>query len=151
MEEKQSEILQQIRSMTENVSQLQIDYFKSYSDFGNWQFWAVILILIVPLIMLFISIDKDKLLLLGFFGLNYHLWFAYTNIIFVGLGFWEYPYQPFPLLPGFALDASLVPVCFMFLYQWTLNNNKNIYIYSLLLSCVFAFILKPIIKSDESQ
>ncbi|MEN1968324.1 hypothetical protein WMZ97_09655 [Lentibacillus sp. N15] len=144
MEEKQIELLNKIRSMHEKVSQLEIDYFKAFSFFGNWQFWIVILMLVVPLIVLFLFIDKDKMLLLGFFGLNYHIWFAYTNVIQIDLGYINYPYHSFPLLTAFSLDASLVPVCFMLLYQWTLNHKKNFYLYQLLLSVVLAFILKPI-------
>ncbi|WP_160141723.1 hypothetical protein [Salicibibacter halophilus] len=59
-------------------------------------------------------------------------------------GLWEYPYQLVPFLASFALDASLVPVCFMLLYQWTLNHQKNLYLYAALLSAILAFVLKPI-------
>src|SRR5690554_1374545 len=102
MKEKQLELLNRIRSMAEEVTQFQIEYWKSFSDFSVWQFWVVILMLLVPLIVLFISIDKSKMLLLGFFGLNYHIWFAYVNSIGISLGLWEYPYQIVPFLPSFA-------------------------------------------------
>ena len=131
--------------MAEELSQYQLKYWKLFSDMENWQFWVVIMMLIVPLIVLFVSIDKDKTLLLGFFGLNYHIWFAYVNSIGISLGLWEYPYQILSFIPSFPLDASLVPVSFMLLYQWTLNHKKNIYLYSILLSVFFAFILKPIL------
>lgn len=144
MNEKQSELLYQIRSMLEEVNQLQIEYWQSFSYFDTWQFWIVVIALILPIIILFFSIDKRKMLLLGFFGLNYHVWFAYVNKIGINMGLWEYPYELVPFLPSFALDASLVPVSFMLLYQWTLNRQKNIYLYSVLLSALFAFVLKPI-------
>jgi hypothetical protein len=144
MKEEQIELLNKIRNMAEETTKLQIEYWNSFSDFGAWQFWIVVLMLIVPLIFLILLIDRSKILLLGFFGLNYHIWFAYTNVIGIDLGLWEYPYQIVPFLPSFALDASLVPVAFMLLYQFTLNHNKNIYLYSLLLSGFFAFFLKPI-------
>ncbi|WP_246938814.1 CBO0543 family protein [Bacillus pinisoli] len=144
MKDGQTDYLNKIRSMAEELSQFQIEYWKSFSNFETWQFWVVILMLIVPLIVLFVSIDKNKTLLLGFFGLNYHIWFAYVNSIGINLGLWEYPYQILSFIPSFALDASLVPVSFMLLYQWTLNHKKNIYLYSLFLSAFFAFVLKPI-------
>lgn len=144
MKEKQTELLSQIRSIEEKLSHFQMEYWKSFSNFDTWQLWVVIIMLIAPIIVLFVSIDKRKMLLLGFFGLNYHVWFHYANAFGISLGLWEYPYQIVPFLPSFALDASLVPVCFMLLYQWTLNHNKNIYLYSVLLSAIFAFILKPI-------
>ncbi|WP_100408399.1 CBO0543 family protein [Bacillus solitudinis] len=144
MIEKQTELLNQIRTLEVKVSQFELQYWRSFSDFGTWQFWVVLITVVAPLIVLFLSIDKRKILLLGFFGFNYHVWFHYANTAGIELGLWEYPYQIVPILPSFALDASLVPVCFMLLYQWSLNHKKNIYLYSVLLSAVFAFVLKPI-------
>lgn len=144
MKENQLESLNKIRSMAEELSQLQKEYWKTFSDLGEWQFWVVVIMLIAPLIVLFMKIDRSKMLLLGFFGFNYHVWFHYVNAIGINFGLWEYPYEIVPFLPSFALDASLVPISFMLLYQWTLNHNKNIYLYSILLSAFFAFMLKPV-------
>src|SRR5699024_12073961 len=124
--DNQLELLKVIRSISRELSQYQIEYWHLYSCVGMWQFWVELLMIIIPLIILFFSIDKSKALLLVFFGLNYHVWFSYTNSIGVGLGLWEYPYHVIPFLPSFSLDAVLVPVCFILLYQCTLNHNKNI-------------------------
>jgi len=144
MKEKQSEMLNLIRSLEEEISQIQIEYWRLFSDLGTWQLWVGVIMLIAPLIVLFITIDRRKMLLLGFFGLNYHIWFHYVNATGIRLGLWEYPYTIVPFLPSFSLDASLVPISFMLLYQWTLNHSKNIYLYSVLLSALFAFVMKPI-------
>ncbi|MDQ0252780.1 hypothetical protein J2S74_000152 [Evansella vedderi] len=144
MNEEQRSQLNEIRSMAEDLTKRQIEYWQTYSDFGSWEFWVVVLMLIVPLIVLFIFMDKSRALLLGFFGLNYHVWFHYTNAIGISLGLWEYPYSLLSFLPSFALDAALVPVCFMLLYQWTLNRGKNIYLWAVILSAFFAFIMKPV-------
>jgi hypothetical protein len=142
---KQKELLQEIRNMAEILTEKQIDYWKEFSSFNDLGFWIVILMLVVPLIVLLIKIDRDKMLLLGFYGLNYHVWFAYTNSAGIRLGLWEYPYEVLPILPSFALDASFVPVINMLLYQWTINTKKNFYIWSIILSGVLAFIVKPIL------
>ncbi|NIK11725.1 CBO0543 family protein [Alkalibacillus almallahensis] len=144
MKEEQLKDLNKIRSMTEEVHQFKYEYWTSLSNFGAWQFWLDILLLIVPLIVLFMLIDKNKMLLLGFFGLNYHVWLSYATSIAVSLGLWEYPYQIAPFLPGFSFSASLIPVCFMLLYQWTLIHKKNIYLYAVILSAIIAFALEPI-------
>lgn len=145
MSEKQEELLQKMRSTAEDLAQLQVDYWKEFSSFDDIKFWIVILLLVIPLIVLFLTIDRKKMLLLGFFGLNYHIWFAYTNSAGIRMGLWEYPYEVLPILPSFALDASFVPVAYMLLYQWTLKHKKNIYLYSTILSAFFAFIFKPIL------
>src|SRR5699024_3640295 len=124
MNDNQLELLKVIRSISTELSQYQIEYWHLYSYVGMWQFWVEVLMIIIPLIILFFSIDKSKALHLGFFGLNYHVWFSYTNSIGVGLGLWEYPYHVIPFLPSFSLDAALVHVFFMLIYQWTLNHNK---------------------------
>lgn len=35
----------------------------------------------------------------------------------------------------------------MLIYQWTLNNHKNYYLYAIITAAIFAFILKPILVS----
>ena len=149
MNEKQEKMLQTIREANESISKMSVEYWKLYSGFDDWQFWVVISMLIVPLIVLILKIDRSKMLLLGFYGLNYHIWFAYTNSAGIKMGLWEYPYAILPVLPSFALDASLVPVSYMLMYQWTINQNKNFYLYSTILSAVLAFILKPILVSHH--
>lgn len=144
MNEKQHEALEKIRDGAEEYVKLNVNYWREYSSFDDPKFWIVVLMVFVPLVILILYIDRKKIFLLGFYGLNYHVWFAYTNSIGIRVGVWEYPYEILPLLPSFALDASLVPVCYMFVYQWTLNRNKNFYLYSIILSAALAFLLKPI-------
>ncbi|MFD2761570.1 CBO0543 family protein [Lentibacillus juripiscarius] len=98
---------------------------------------------LVPLTFLFIFIDRSKMLHLGFFGINYHLWFQYVNSAGVSMGLWEYPYELTSFQPSFTLDGSIAPVAFMLVYQWTLNHGKNVFLYSLLLSALFGFVMKP--------
>lgn len=144
MNGQQSELLDKIRSMQEALTQEQVAYWMKFSDISTWQFWVDILTVFVPLIVLFILIDRSKALLLGFFGLNYHLWFHYVNSFGISYALWHYPYQILPFIPSFAIDAALIPICFMLLYQWTLKRDKNIYLYAILLSAFFAFVMKPI-------
>jgi hypothetical protein len=149
MEDKQVELLNKIRSTNEKLGQLENDYFQAYSFYDTWQFWIILVMLLIPLIVLFISIDRKNIFLLGFFGLNYHLWFAYANVIGVRSGLWAYPYEPFPFLPGFSIDASLIPICYILLYQWTINHKKNIYLYALYLSAFLGFVFKPFIVAFD--
>jgi hypothetical protein len=143
----QSKYLANLNQMQINASYAGIDYWQRYS-FGTWQFWVNVAMLILPLVMLYFLIDRKKALLLGFFGFSVHILFTYIDSFGASFGLWNYPFKALPLLPvSFALDVSLVPVSFMLLYQWTLNNNKNYYVYFIGLSVVFAFIFKPIMTS----
>ncbi|MED3575643.1 CBO0543 family protein [Cytobacillus praedii] len=146
MTQYQSDFLKKIRSMVEEVAQSRTEYWQSYSCFDSWQFWILIFMLVAPLIVLFIFIDKRKMLLLGFYGLIIHVLMFYLDVIARDFGLWDYPYHIVPLLPSFTLDASLIPVAYMLVYQWTLNNKKNFYLHSLLLSAIFAFGIKAIMQ-----
>jgi hypothetical protein len=44
-----------------------------------------------------------------------------------------------------ALDSSLVPMTFMLVYQWTLNNKKNYYLYSIITAFILSFLFKPLL------
>lgn len=125
MQEEQIEQFNNIRSMKEQVTQLEMDYWQSYSYLDTWQFWIAIAMVVIPLIILFFTIDRQRTLLIGFFGFNYHVWFMYFDTTGIKLGLWEYPYQALPYLPSFSMDAALT---FMLLYQWTINQQKNVYL-----------------------
>jgi hypothetical protein len=145
LDQNQEVLLAEIREQARRAYELGIDYWKEYSSINDLQFWIIVLMVIVPLVILLFKIDTKNTLLLAFYGLNYHVWFAYTNSAGIKMGLWEYPFELLPILPSFALDASLVPVCYMLVYQWTLNHKKSFYFYSTLLSGILAFVFKPIL------
>ncbi|MFB5191643.1 CBO0543 family protein [Alicyclobacillus fastidiosus] len=120
-------------------------YWSLYSGPGTWQFWFNCFILIAPLTVLYVQLDRRKALLIGFYGFNVHIWFGLIDAFGSGRALWTYPYKIFPFLPiSFALDVSLVPVVYMLVYQWTINHEKNYYLYATLTSAAFAFVLKPV-------
>ncbi len=146
MKKEKVEFLEKIATMQEELTQLQVEYWHQYSHLGTWQFWVILFLFVAPLISLFFLLDRKRILLLGFFGFNIHVWFSYINIWGVKQVFWEYPHELLPFLPGnLALDAALIPAVFMLVYQWVLNNNKNFYLYMIGLSLFLAFGFKPLI------
>ncbi|MRX73632.1 hypothetical protein GJU40_15925 [Bacillus lacus] len=145
MTETQSNALKSIHDKQASVSGDLIQYWWDYSAFDTWQYWLLIVVFFVPLVVLFIKIDRSRALHLGFYGLNIHLWSAYFDSFGTRNGFWSYPYQTLPLLPlQFGLDSSLIPVAFILVYQWTIHKRKNYYLYGISLALIFTFILKPI-------
>lgn len=141
-------MFKEINQMQEKVARLQEEYWISYTNIDSWQFWVMVFMLIVPLIVLVLKIDKSKMFLLLFFAFNIHAWFAYIDSFGVRRGFWEYPHSLTPYFPfSMSLDGSLVPVTFMFVYQWTLNKKRNFYFYALALSAIFSFGVKPLLVS----
>jgi hypothetical protein len=122
-----------------------LEYWVDYSIFTTLEFWILLAMLIVPLIVLILKIDRTKIFLIGFYGYSVHIASFYTNLLGVNLGLWNYPIQLIPPLPSFALDSSLVPVTFMLGYQWTINKKKNYYLTIAIISACFAFIFEPLL------
>lgn len=135
--------------MREELSQFGIEYWKQFSDFGTWQFWVVLLMLIIPLIIVYFTIDREKIFKIGFYGFAVHVLFSYVDSYGIQVGLWGYPFQIVPFLPSLSLDAALVPVTIMLVYQWTLNYDKNFYLYALITSLILGFILKPLLVAFD--
>nr|WP_263326259.1 hypothetical protein [Neobacillus sp. Marseille-Q6967] len=117
-------------------------YWIDFALYSSFEYWMMVAFLIVPLLILFFKIDKNKIFLIGFYGYSVHVIFAYVDTFGKHSGYWNYPFPVIPVLPGLAIDSSLVPVAFMLVYQWTLNN-KSYYLYSIAMAGIFSFILKP--------
>lgn len=140
-----------IKSMQEQLSKIQSDYWYDFSGFDTWQFWVILIFFfLAPLISLFFLLDQKERFSVGFFGFNIHVWFGYIDRIGSENGYWGYPYKLVPFIPGnISVDAALVPISYIFVYQWTKKKKKNFYIYATGLSLFFSFIFKPIIHSHQ--
>jgi hypothetical protein len=148
MKQNQTSRLKEVLEQQDLVVNMWVDYWRDFSTWEDWHFWAIVLMLIIPLVFVYFFIDKEIVFQIGFYGFNIHTWFTYSDAIAMRTAHVTYPYQAIPVLPvNFALDASLVPVSFMLLYQWCLNRKKNIFLYGVLLSAFFSFIFKPLLVS----
>lgn len=141
---EQAKAFEQTVKALDRSSQLLLAYWQQYSNMTTWQFWFLLALLIIPLIALYLFIDRKKSLLIGFFGFNINIWFHYADLYTSTHGQTSFPYKIIPFLPvSVTLDVSFVPVAFMLVYQWTLNYKKNFYLYATALSFGFAFLFKP--------
>jgi hypothetical protein len=122
-----------------------VNYWNDFALYSSFEYWILAGILVIPLIILFFKIDKSKIFQIGFFGYSIHVFFAYMDIYGINVGFWHYPIQLIPSLPSLSIDSSLVPVTFMLVYQWTLNRNKNYYVYSIIAAAILSFGFNPIL------
>lgn len=60
MTRDQQERLDDILSQQDQVVRMWMDYWKDFSNWETWQFWAIVLMLIVPLIVIYFSIKKQS-------------------------------------------------------------------------------------------
>lgn len=145
MSDAQKEALHKlIKEQQEGAAQW-LKYWLEFSAFDTWQFWFHVAMFVTPLIILYFAMDWKRALQLGFYGFNVHVWFGYFDDFGSTQGLWTYPYKMLPFVAhSLGMDASLVPVSFILVYQWTIKHKKNYYLYTLLLGLFFSFILKPI-------
>lgn len=144
----QSESLNKITEKQQAIANDWTTYWTDFSSFSTWGFWFNVAMFTLPLLLLYYKIDRQRAFQIGFFGFNVHVWFGYFDTFGTVQGYWTYPFQMVSFMPNsFGMDASLVPVLFMLLYQWVTNTNRNYYLYSLILSVFLSFVLKPIFVS----
>lgn len=123
-------------------------YWADFSSFSTWGFWFNVAMFALPLILLYFTLDRKKAFQIGFFGFNIHVWFGYFDTFGTVQGYWTYPYQMIPFMPNsFGMDAALIPVLFMLVYQWVIHTNRNYYLYALILAVFLSFVLKPFFVS----
>jgi hypothetical protein len=147
---EQSKQFEQLNKLTDELTHSQIGYWQQYSNLNSWQFWFLAGLLVLPLVCLYLFMDRRKALLLGFYGFNVHVWFTYLDEIAIDNGLWNYPYKLIPFLTAnFSIGAAFIPVIFMLVYQWTLNHNKNYYLYATGLCLFQAFLWKPALSIIE--
>ncbi|MBP3952216.1 hypothetical protein [Bacillus suaedae] len=135
-----NEYWDQILTNTNEFHKLITSYWNDYSHMGTWQFWIVVSLLVLPLVLLFFTLDRNRLFEILFFGYTVHMLWTYANIPLERQGYFVHTYFLTPLLP-FALNmtASALPVGYLLIYQYCTNQNKNFYLYTGILSAVFAF------------
>lgn len=146
MNSKQESMFNHLKHLQAEGRDQWVKYWLEYSNIDTWQFWFLLALFLIPLIVIYLFINRNNALLLGFFGYNVHVFFTYLDALGTTESYWGYPYKFIPLLPSsFTLDVSLVPAAYMFLYQWVLKKKKNYFIYMIILSAIFAFIFKPLL------
>lgn len=133
-------IWNEIYNKNKDLNSTLISYWKDYSNLDSWQFWFVLSLLIIPLIILFFAVDRTKIFEILFFGFSVHMLWTYIDILLGSTSLFVHQYFIVPLLPfALSITSSVLPVGFMLIYQYCLNHHKNFYFYTILLSAVFSF------------
>ncbi|WP_052144841.1 hypothetical protein, partial [Halalkalibacter okhensis] len=133
----QQEFIEKINRVQTNVNYMTDEYWALYSDASTWQFWYHLFWLIFPLVILFKFIDKEKFFEVLFYGYSVHVLFTYGDSYLVRYGYVDHPYMIFSQFPfAFSVNAAILPVIYMLLYQYCILHKKNFYIWSLVVSAV---------------
>jgi hypothetical protein len=122
------------------ITSLYSTYWHHYSNFNTWQFWVVLALLIVPLIILFFTVDRTRIFEILFYGYTVHMLWTYSVIFLERRNYLIHNFFITPLLPiAVNVTASVLPIGYLLLYQYCTNKKKNFYLYGVVLSGFFAF------------
>ncbi len=135
----------EINESSKRVTSLMHSYWHEHSDWGNWQFWFLLLCLLVPLVVLMIKLDRNRTFEILFFGYTVHILWTYTDLALIRQGYIDHYYFLMPFLPqAFGTTASILPVSFMLLYQYCTNQEKPFILWTTGLSAFFALGFAPL-------
>jgi len=131
----------EIHGLQAELHQFLVSYWNDYSNAGTWQFWTILFLLVLPLIILYFAVDRSRIFELFFFGFVVHMLWTYSDAALSRMNFLTHTYFLSPYFYfTFSVTASLLPTGFLLLYQYCTNHHKNFYLYTIGLSFIFAFI-----------
>ncbi len=135
-----SEHWNKVFQINDELRRLMNTYWENYSSFGDWQFWLVLAVMLVPLVLVYFVVDRKRIFEIFFFGYTVHIVWTYIDIGLAKYNLFIHTYFLTPLFPAaLSMTASALPVGYLLVYQYCTNHKKNFYLYALLLSAVFAF------------
>jgi hypothetical protein len=129
---KQQEVIENINKLQTKVNQMTSEYWAQYSDVSTWQFWYHFAWIIIPLVVLYRFISRERFFEVLFYGYTTHVIFIYMDSYLVRYGYVDHPYMVLSQFPfSLSVNAAILPVLYMLLYQYCTNRGKNFYVWSL--------------------
>ncbi|MGE8207337.1 CBO0543 family protein [Heyndrickxia sp. NPDC080065] len=136
------ENLQKVNKLERQAHQLDFEGWLN-NELFTWNWWVLATFFIIPWILYIKFAVRSKMIETVLFGALIVITTVLLDEIGVELEFWRYPTQFLPYTPrAIAFDMSMVPVAYMFLYQY-FNTWKSFSIALLVMGILFAFIGEP--------
>lgn len=138
------DIANRILDLTSEITRLDI-YEWRYLDLFTWQWWLLVIVLIIPWLVFIKKVDKKRLpetLLLGTWVMIISETFDHIGY---ELGMWTYLVEIFPLFPRFEeVNFSVLPVTYMLIYQNYRGWKK--YVQAITVAAgIFTWVCEPIL------
>ncbi|WP_176087279.1 hypothetical protein [Virgibacillus dokdonensis] len=130
----------QIYNLKEKLGKLESEYWQLTSNVETWYFWFNISFFFIPLFILYKFIDRERIFEISFYGYSVHMISSKVNGALEANNLLVHPHDLTSLFPsGMTVTAVILPVAYMLLYQYCINQNKNFYVYTLLLSILISY------------
>ncbi|WP_134703025.1 CBO0543 family protein [Ammoniphilus sp. YIM 78166] len=143
MEVVYEESLLRVRELQDQLVQLDVERWSLYA-FQAWNWWLLVVFLIVPWIIWIKLVDKKRVVEILLFGMVIILITVNLDSLGTHLGFWLYPVKLIPIIPkSLPFDASVVPVAYMLIYQY-FRSWKSYTLALVVMAIVYAFFGEPL-------
>lgn len=137
------EYVDTIIKIKEHLRDLSLQYFFDFVLF-SWVWWLTIGLIIVPILIWWIYVDKSRLLEISVYGSLIAFTAVFLDSIGSALVLWEYPVNAIPIVPLlFPVDFVVLPVLKMTIYQ-KYNKWSSFTVASLVIASFGAFIAEPV-------
>lgn len=133
-----------VEKVREQLSEVTRQYWTAHNLF-TWQWWLLIVLSIVPWLVWWKLVNKQRMIEIALFGAFVALLASILDVIGTNVLFWGYPQQPLwflipPLLP---IDLTIMPVEHMLLYEY-FPRWKGFILALIVVAVISAFLLEPL-------
>lgn len=140
---KQYPSYEQIREVHKELSEMRLEYWIHHNLF-SYQWWLLLIVLIVPWIVWWKYVDKNKIGQILLYGSLLMILVTMLDDFGVESHLWSYPYQLINLLPRLiSIDQGIIVIAHMFLYQY-FPKWKKFLLANTVMAIIFTFIFEPI-------
>ena len=139
----ESELTNQMIQIKLMHKQLSMEHWVNYEVF-TWQWWIGVACVVIPLLLMWKLVDKQRLLEIIAFGFMLNILATFLDVVGSELLLWNYTLRIIPQIPLlFPVDFVLVPIFYMLIYQ-RYNTWKQFLLASTILALALAFVAEPL-------
>ncbi|PLS04296.1 CBO0543 family protein [Neobacillus cucumis] len=139
---------EEVKKAREALRDISIQHWL-HDDLFTWRWWLLLIAATIPWLIWLKLRDKKRSFELLSYGLIWAVLASIADVIGADLMLWGYPDKLLPMVPPLLpADITVIPVSFMFIYQYS-KDFKTYLIYSLLLSAFFGYILEHLFEKWE--
>lgn len=133
-----------IQAIREQLFKASMDHW-IHHDFLSWKWWLLVGLTVIPWILWWNLVDRRRRQPIFLFGCLMSMFAVILDNLGTDLLWWGYPDKFLPAIPPLmSADLTLIPVCYMVIYQ-LFPGFKSFLTATVLLGAVLAYIAEPLI------
>ncbi|MCD1260596.1 hypothetical protein B5M42_017475 [Paenibacillus athensensis] len=135
---------EELMQARERLHKLDWNQWKTDALF-TWQWWLLVGLTVVPLILWWNFVDKKRAYEIAFYGCMINISALLLDDFGTNLSWWGYPLKLLPILPPLVTaDSVLVPIALMVVYQLFSTGWKKFLLANLIMGVFLAYVAEPV-------